>query len=222
MCADTKHNIMSKKRKFSTVSRRPLKKRRNGTAMSVAKKALAKVNAMEKKVEDKFITTGIASTAITDAGTVIELFAMAQGINFAQRIGIDIYCKWMVIRYHLVVNGNAAGTSFRLIIVQDKQQVNSTDPPIATILETLSPDTTINHVNRARFRVLYDSFMTVSTDGVPSIAHTQFIKLRFTQRYTSVDNTGIDKNGIYVVAIGNEATNDPVLAFFCAMHYNDM
>ncbi len=77
MCADTKHNIMSKKRKFSTVSRRPLKKRRNGTAMSVAKKALAKVNAMEKKVEDKFITTGIASTAITDAGTVIELFAMA-------------------------------------------------------------------------------------------------------------------------------------------------
>ncbi len=231
MSADVKHDqrnfvdsldiFMSKRKRsgFFTGSRKRRKTSEKKSAINVANQALSIVRAIERKAEDKFTNTSATAALITDAGSVTELFELVQGINFGERIGMDVTAKWMVIRFKLEVHGSATSTAFRMIIIRDNE---GTNPTIATILNNVSVLAPMNHLNRHRFKVLYDRLMVVSmTSGQRAITQVMHIKLKFPQRYSGTGSDTVEKNGVFLMLLGDEVTNDPTYAFHAAMHYSD-
>jgi len=189
--------------------------------MNVATTALRKVRAIERKIEDKFITTSATATAITDSGTITELFPLVQGDDFGQRNGNKVQARWMEFRAEM--RGVGSSSTLRVIIFRDNQQQADTDPTIAQVLQSVSFLSPINHINRQRFYILRDMSYTLNLSSANAvISVVQYIKLNFEQRYNGAAATDIDKNGIYLLLLGSNVSGDPTHHFNAAMHFSDL
>lgn len=211
---------MAYKRKYyMTAKRYGVKKQK--TAMSVAKKALSGVRAIERKIEDKFVNTVRASTAITDAGIIDELFPTVQGANFGQRVGNTMHAKWMRIAYESRAVGGSS--SLRIIIFRDNQQEADTDPTIAQVLQSVSHLSPINHLNKSRFKILRDTNTSMTVSSANAVVNkVVYIKLNFQQKYNGTAATDIDKNGIYILMLGSAPTNDPLFEYNASLIFTDL
>lgn len=197
------------------------RKRRKSSTMSIAKRALSKVLAIERKIEDKFVLTAQATVAVADTGVITELFPLLQGDDYNQRIGNKVQCRWMEIR--TVVSAVGGSSTIRIIIFRNNQQRADVAPAVAAVLHTVSFLSPLNHINRARFTILQDRLVSMTIGATNAVvSQVNFIKLNFEQRFNGVANTDIDKNGIYLLQIASAPVNEPTIQCTAAMHFSDL
>lgn len=151
----------------STISRIARTSTNLATIGSVAYKAfkVAKTVAALINVEKKFFdvpNVSVSQTMFNNAGSVGIYTAMAQGNDYNQRNGISIMPK----SFQLNMNVYNTGTNFstnRIIVFRDNENRQAI-PTVSDVLETVTPQSPLNHVNGKRFRILKDWKFTL--DGV--------------------------------------------------------
>jgi len=168
--------------------------------------------------EIKYADIALTSVNVSSAnGLVVPMTAIAQGAGVNQRISENILVKH--VEFHMeVFYLNSISTSltdngtYRVYVIQDKQQIADTAPACVDLVDQPSlPSIQLLQVTeQKRFRILYDSgpqMLYIGQGGVylSSSAqqstkwqlHFKRTKYNIPVEYNGVNNTDIQKNGIY-------------------------
>jgi len=200
------------------------------TALVPVSKQQAEVNLARKvaqlskyvkglKPEMKFADISLSATNVsptTGVTTLMSSIAAGAGVN--QRVGENVQIKYIEMHFEAIFAGSVASStndnpSYRVYIVQDKQQVPNVSPALSDLVDQPSTPTVqlFNVQEQKRFRVIYDSgpqvcvFGTAAGVGNSSIALSSRILLNIKKRvsisteFNGTANTNIQKNGIYFI-----------------------
>lgn len=173
------------------------------------------VNA-EKKKFDSSDSYAIGTTAVSRHFTGI-----AQGDGDNSRDGNSILCKGLSLRGLLTIHASAGNTQVRLVIVMDKQQVADSLPTMANVLAGNSIQSFLNKDTVGRFQILYDKVHLLDNNTRTQ----QFVKIWLPIdkhiRYNGTTSGDIQKNGLHIVQVSNEATNTPTITWTSRVYYYD-
>lgn len=216
-------SVKKYKNNFSTKTIEKMKKRKFKKASGL-KNRVKKLEKKVKSIEKKYRPT-IGTTALTTAGTLVPLSNMAQGDQAINREGIKITLDQLYGKFLLTGNTikDTGPSVVRLIILYDKE-MHGTYPTTLNILETANVLSQFNHVNRQRFRIIYDHVMTVGND-VDAYGYTHVWKYRSKLKgevsYLGTSDTEGSQgaNNIYMLVLTNEATNPPSIAYNLMLRY---
>lgn len=175
-------------------------------------------------VEIKKFDTLLTSTALTDAGFVQNMALIAQGDTAGLRDGNSIKTQWFTIQGHFEIHASAVNTSVRMIVFLDNQTVADTTPTVGTVLDgdvvsfTYAP---LNSDTVGRFTKLYDKVIVLDVVKAPRRTFKVNLKLKKHLRFNGTAGTDIQKNGIFVLFVADEVTNDPTMEWFARLGYTD-
>lgn len=205
---------------------RPMRRRRNAPAKTLAVKALRAVRQLRSHQEVKFIETeaigqDIAATypfpnqnlgPVGNGGAVFCVSAMAQGPGEGQRIGEKISPTSLSYSYQIGLRESATEAFvLRTIIFMDKQQVNApvTVPGVGLILEDPRPQSMFNREVQPRFKILHDRTIVVNKESsTQRVTRLQRGYVRFPRSlqtyFTGTTNTSLLRNHIYMLQIATQ------------------
>ncbi len=192
--------------------------------LSIAKKALRKVNKLARRVrpEQKIHDIGKTSIAPTIAGIVTSFIAIAQGDTEITRDGLQIRGFFFEFRWTLYKHGTPTSTAVRLLIVRDNRQVESTSPSVLDVLLSATPEAQYSRVNPKRFTILYNRLIMLNTNR-PSTKGVITKKISFPIRYVGAANSTITRNGIYMIAESNAAAaEEPTFTYTFRLRFTDV
>ncbi len=207
------------------MKRRYTKRRYTTKNLSIAKKALRKVNKLARRVQPEqkihdILATGIAPTV---AGLVNRLTLIAQGDTETTRDGLQVRAFFMEFRYLLIKHGTPTSTAVRIIIVRDNRQVESTAPSVLDVILAAQPHSQYSRVNPKRFTVLYNRLVMLNDVNRLSLTAVVTKKLSFPIRWVGNANTTITKNGIFLITNSNAAAaQEPSLNFTFRLRFTDV
>lgn len=174
-------------------------------------------------VEYKHHVVDDTGTAVTNNGANFDdLCVIPQGDGETNRDGVSIKPINFVMRYLMTQHASATNTLIRLVILRMKTE-NDTAPTFADIFPAtplLKPKIQDKRFNS---KILYDKYFTLCDTGQAIRAGTISLKLFGHINYDASDTTGDDKEagGLYLLAISNEATNTPTLAYHMRLTFTD-
>ncbi len=189
--------------------------------LSDAQRALYKVGKLKAllNVEYKHHNIQGISTTVTDAGVITNCSLLSQGDTSQTRDGGSVKFTSLRLAYNIKINASATNTTFRVMIVHDKQ----TNQAQFTLADLLFDATTVDNIvspynvnNASRFNVLYDRLHTLSSTGSTSnVSRIIHKKLNMKTRYDAAvgDITDLTQDSISLVFIADEVTNDPGITF---------
>lgn len=150
------------------------------------------------------------SRAVGTGGYVQTLNNIPIGDTNGDRTGNSLLAKYLFGRIHATRNTAATNTFIRVMIVQDTQQISDSAPAISDVLQTVNVLSPLNKNTFNRFKVLKD--MTIRLDDNQTSDNYKInIKLPFHCHYNGSLATDIQKNGLYVMYVSNEAANAPFI-----------
>ncbi len=192
--------------------------------LSVAKRALRKVNRLERKVrpEMKIHDFDIVLLTPAVAGIVTHLNVVAQGDAQEQRDGLQCHGVFMSLRYSIQNDTAAPASITRLILFQDLRQEDSTNPILLDVLLAADVMSQRSRVNPKRFKIYFDRTYNLTTTG--KLVHTKVFNRKINVRMgwlAAAGNTQ-NKNGIYLISMSNLAANLPTLRFSWRLWFTDM
>lgn len=186
----------------------------------------------------------LLQTLPTTSASVINLCAVAQGVDINQRVGNEI--KVMSVNIKSVVNTFGSARSFRTMLVQDTQQISDTTPTISDIFSYWSPNQyLLNMSNNKRFKILERSdipygYMSIDTNGslapftganpFPSMNLFHKFKYPLKVRYNGATSADGQKNLLYLVILcsnensqdaGTDNGSDAIVPYMCRLKYID-
>ncbi len=215
---------MARGRKFGGRKRKGVKK--NG-ALAIAKKALRRTAL--NRPEMKAVTLALVDTDVSTALVFQRLCVVTQGIDADERIGHEIRVRglqWKGTWISTAADGFS--TIVRMIIIQDKQQISDGIPAAADVLNAATDVNSLLAFNATskgkRFRVLYDRNMIVTQGQITAdIVVKGFRKLNSRVMFNGPASTDIQRNGIYVGFMANEApaSTDITMSIFFRLFYTD-
>jgi len=169
--------------------------------------------------EKKYTDLSLSQINIGVAGAVTHITSVAQGDTIATRTGnvlnlVSITCKGKIAT---AANALAVGSYMRILVVVDKQQVADTSPSAADVITdgifTADPVSMLpNTAFLERFRILHSSRLydgsriatgTATQDRSWEYSWTGNMKVE----YNGTAGTDIQKNGVYVVFLTDDAGN---------------
>lgn len=198
--------MVYRKSKKSYPRRRRTYARTSGERLAI--KALRGVKAIrgiinsEKKVHD--ISSSFEPTT---TGTVIHLNPVSQGDTNTSRDGNSILAKYLGVRTRSIMHSTATATYIRYMIIQDTQQVSDTTPTIGDILQDVSVLSFYDrNLNVGRFKVLHDKVQNLDVINRWSGQLNFNCSLNHHTKFNGTAGSDIQKNGLYLVLLSNEAT----------------
>lgn len=210
-------NVSTKKNKFFTKNIVKMKKRKFRKGQGIRKR----IKALERKTKsiEKKYHPSIETFATSNAGTIKPLSNMAEGDQAINREGIkitfdQIYGKFLVVGDATKTNGPSL---LRIVIFHDKE-MHGTYPTVANLMETVNVLAQFNHVNRQRFKIIYDHIMAVGND-VDAYGFTHVwkyrAKLKGNASYlgTTTSEGSQGANNLYMMVLTDEATYPPSIAY---------
>lgn len=197
---------------------------RRYNAMQLAAKAARGVWYLKGLVnsEMKHYVTTATVTPDNTTGSVINLVATAQGdSDVGEREGNSIFLRNLLIRLAITQNATATSTFYRIMVVQDTQQIGDTAPTIGNVLNTASTLSSLNTGTAGRFKIIKNWFF--STDDFKSnTRNIEYYKdMRVHVRYNGSAASDIQKNGFYLMMLSDQATNTPSITYNCKIGYHD-
>lgn len=191
----------------------------------LASKAMKGVRYLSGLVNsEKFKHDQITAGSFNNNGNVIHLTNIGQGDDDGQRTGNSIFVRGVSIRGTLSKNSSSTDSRVRLMLVIDKQQVGDTNPAVSDILDStgtsLSVYSFLNDTTVGRFTIL-KSRMYALTEDTPTINVNWHFNLRHHVRYNGPLASDVQRGGIYLVGISNEATNAVSFARAIRVSYHD-
>lgn len=199
-----------------------------GDAWSLAKRTASGLNEIRKliNIEEKILETVQTSTGFDTTGTVFVLSQVAQGTNYTERIGNSIKMQHIVVRWRLFKASAATASVCRLILFRDLDGYG-TPPTTADVLQTVgattAPLTPPDFLNRKRFAIVRDELLDVNSTGdstysgvwdVPHEGHILYLG-------STAASASNGKGSLYMLAVSDESTNVPTIAFSSRIVFTD-
>ena len=153
----------------------------------------------------------LGSSDPTTSGSSHNITAIAVGDTISTRTGNSILMKSIAWRYCLEINASATRTQVRILIVKDLQQGADTNPTMAQVLENVAVDSLLNIASLGRFTILKDETILLDNVNRSQVFRKGYYPMSHHVRYNGTASTDIQKGGIYVMYMSNEATNFPTL-----------
>jgi len=201
--------------------RRLVKKPQN--AMKVAMTKKLKDGTTEIKYIDEVGTViGVPST-----GRITLLNQIDQGFEAIDRVGAAIYMLKVHLKFFINVGtGTQILQQTRVLIVQDKQQVDSTNPSLSALFEGgISVVALINYKNKKRWRILYDKYISLSFPGEMTENHQITVPINDEAYFSGSVGTSISRNGVYLIIVSDNASGTPAdssnLRYTARLTYTD-
>lgn len=194
-------------------------------------KKLATVNTVKrlisKRQEHKYQLGTLDATAMPATGTVSKLETIAQGSTDSDRVGDEMHITRISIRGSVIVNNTAVYNRARFICFQWKPDDTSLSPTVSMILNNTANTTQLvegitNHDRSQQFNVLFDRTFTVNYNGRAIQEFRKVISPKLYKKdlkFTSGANTG--SNQLYVLYVGDQVTNTPLLNLQMQVQYTD-
>lgn len=216
---------MPARRQYGRRSRRARRTpwyRRKYDAMSLAAKAAKGVWYLKGLVNSEMLhNQNLGSTTSSSTGTMTLLNGMAQGDTSSQRTGNSILMRNVHLRLVFTQNPTAVSTIYRVMLILDTQQIGDTNPSVTDVLESASPLSPLATGTSGRFKVLKSWFFTTDDDKSQTKIIQFYKDFRFHTRYNGTANTDIQKNGLYLLHLTDQATNTPTLNYSWKVGYHD-
>lgn len=174
---------------------------------------------------EKFKHDISSSAQVLNAGALVNMVAISQGDGDGQRTGNSIFVRSFNMKAS--IDHNPVGDiiqKVRVMLVIDKQQLGDTNPSASDVLDTTgttnAPFSMLNDSTVGRFTILKSRLYTVTTERPVQLVNWN-INLRHHVRYNGSATTDIQKGGIYLLTIGDVATNPPTMHRFIRVAYHD-
>lgn len=170
-------------------------------------------------VEHQKVDTSIATTSGTTPA-VVQLNAIAVGDAEGSRTGNSILQKYVYMKVTTKLNVSSNYSRLRLVLVQDKQQVGDTSPSYTDVYESASPMALINKLTVGRYSILYDRTFNLDANNA-QLLQDKYIPINNHARYNGTASTDIQKNGLYLMYISDDNTNQPTISVNARLCYID-
>ena len=170
---------------------------------------------------EMFHRTNSGSTTTSSTGTMTLLNGFSQNDTDNGRTGNSVLMRNVLIRLVFTQNATAISTQYRVMIVLDTQQISDTNPSVTDILESANPLSTLKVGNAGRFKVLKSWMFTTDDTKSQTRVINYYKNMQMHTRYNGTADTDIQKNGLYLVTICNQATNTPTMDFYWKVGYHD-
>lgn len=222
---------MPYKRKYR--KKRTYRKKGNKVA-STAYKALRLVKTMGRQIEYKFHGNQ-PSRVLTTIGSVDNLNLIPEGDSSITRTGLKISPTSLLLKIRIRHGDDGVvppvldprGCLSRIIIVRDTQQESDTAPTVTDLLVggtslVMSP---YNRLYRNRFEVLMDKTYKTCPNASNSVIYdNQYLKLSSKRPiyYNGGAQTDIQKNGLYMFMLCDDAVYTPQAYVWWRMRYADL
>lgn len=196
--------------------------RRKYDALSLAAKAAKGVWYLKGLVNSEMLHNQATGTTFSpNIGTITLLNGMAQGDTSSQRTGNSILMRNIFLRLGFQQHPSATTTTYRVMLVLDTQQVGDTSPTISDILETVNVYSPLSTASSGRFKVMKNWFFNTNNVSTTFRALNYYKDVRFHTRYNGPANTDIQKNGLYLITLSDQATNAPSFTYTWKVGYHD-
>lgn len=197
----------------------------NDVGMPLSAAAFKGVQYLAGLVNSEIFTAegDITSTAITTSGHVTNITSISQGDGEHARTGNSVFAKYLTFRGKLIMNASATQTMVRILVVRDKQQVADTAPTVAAVLDGAASSYTyapMSADNKGRFTKLYDRTIILDPEHQAKALKIN-LSMRNHVRFNGVNAADIQKGGIYLMLVADEATNTPTYTGFYRLAYHD-
>ncbi len=214
---------MPYKRRFRRRRRRKAWYDRKYSAGQLASKAWSGVKYLKKivNVEKKIHDTSIAE-AVSSTGAIHSLHDVAQGDTINTRDGNSLKGLYLGFRMGCTQNLTATQSLIRVMVVADKQQIGDAEPSVGNILQSAVVTSYLNEDTLGRFSVLYDKVFTMAenSDSLQKYAEWNH-NFEHRIRYNGAAATDIQKNGLFMLLLSDEATNTPTVAITVRLRFVD-
>lgn len=177
-------------------------------AYKLAKKAY-------KMPELKYKPDGLTSTVLS-TGSLIAIDDMAQGTTNNQRIGDTIHPTSVKFRFNMSKNAAATSSQIRILVFR---WISGNPAAVLDVLEAANVQSFKSEDNRFKSEILYDKVFRVDTDN-PKYFRTAKVKLNKPISYAG-GTTSSNRNGIWIIFLGDEAVNTPTLDWQSRLFYKD-
>lgn len=207
------------------------------TSAATFKRKVAKIVKNVVHQETKYYDIEISSPLqpVSNGGTIVAVSDVAQGDTIISRQGNLIYGKNISCR--LDIKGNSINDSnvFRCLLVMDKYN-QGTAPTVADVLATTGDERVMvapqNIKTLARYRILYDKVVslpnqtnytvaTATSSGVGRKTMSFFRKLNQKIRFKGATAADIYGQQLFLILIGDTASNDVTVSFFTRLAFTD-
>lgn len=162
---------------------------------------------VEKKKAD-FENSGTISTT---AGNPLNPTNIGQGDTDQTRDGNSILVNGLLLKSTFTKNASATASRVRILIVLDKQQTPDTAPSYTDIIDPTFTDQILAPLNNetvGRYTVLMNRVITLDSNK-PKRTMQKYFRLNHHVRYNGTASSDVQKGGLWVLIVSDEATNAP-------------
>ena len=146
---------------------------------------------------------------------------MAQNDTSSGRTGNSILMRNVHLRLGFEQHASATVTTYRVILLWDTQQTADTSPAVTDVLESASPYSPLATANVGRFKVIKNWFFTTDDTKAQTKLIECYKQFRVHTRYNGTANTDIQKMGLYLLTLSDQATNVPTFRYSWKVGYHD-
>lgn len=192
-----------------------------GQMASSAMRGVSYLRGLVNSEKYKYDTS--VSITSTSTGVLHSLATVAQGDGDSARTGNSIFVRNLSIQGNTSRNSSGTypdGQIVRIMLVKDGQQIGDTAPAVTDILETASVNSFLNSDTVGRFTVLWNKKYKLDSQN-PNQLIKYNKKLWHHVRYNGTSGSDIQKGGLYLLIISNEATYGPAMGLQCRLSYHD-
>lgn len=147
------------------------------------------------------------STTVSSTGAITHVSAIGQGDGLTQRTGNSVLCSYVAYKVRYAKHASATSSVVRCMILRDNQQVADTAPAVGDILDTGNVVAFYSAINAGRFQILSDRVHVMDAGCGIGVYASESITLNKHIRFNGSATTDIQKGGLYILLISNEATN---------------
>lgn len=192
------------------------------SARSLAVTALKNIHYIKGLVNSEMYHFDRTETAVAvpSTGSILNLVSIAQADTAVTRTGNSILVRNILRRIRFTRNAAATTTVVRYMCFIDTQQIGDTSPGVTDVLEAADVDSGLSISSSGRFKVLSNN--TVMLHANMPMHHKEVYKSIYHHiRYNGPASTDIQKGGIYLLVISDQAVNTPTLDLFSRIGYHD-
>lgn len=202
-------------RKPKQIPRTP--KRTSKVSLANKIKSVIKNVAEKKEVDLNYTDSNLDTT-----GDMWHLTTVAQGDTNNTREGNKIQILSYSMKYAIALNATATDAVIRMILFTDLRQVGSTSPSITDVLQSSGPSELMNTTNKGRFKVHRDRYFSITATKSLLVGKMYVNFNMMDVRYNNTTGSSIEKNGLYLMVLSNEATYPPILQVRSRLRYVDI
>lgn len=194
---------------------------RKYSTLQLARKALSGVRYIRGLVNSEMFKYDSGMQNVT-GHTIIPLAPLATGNDDASRTGNSVLVRALNLKVACYQNPTAQDTLFRVMIFIDTQQIGDTAPTIGDVLDTAHPMQVLNSNTAGRFKIIKSAVFHTSKAAETLKQINVYKKMYHHIRYNGAASTDIQKGGIYLMLLSDQASGTlPTFFYNWRLSYRD-